>query len=371
MNLKQLEDSGHIIYSVLAGSHLYGLNTPQSDVDIRGIFNLPLRDYVLPHHPKQINDDTNDTTYYEVVRFLDLAKTANPNILELLFAPDDKILIKSPVMDVILKNKEKFLTKACRNSLAGYAVAQIKKARGLKKLIVNPVHERKTPLDFCYVHVGNEASMSLPAWLNERGWSAEDGGFAVVNNFHNAYVLYHKEAVNYSLSYHFENEPLRKELENWIPRGLANSNSNELRLTSIPKAVADLGPVAMVSYNKDGYTKHCKDYATYQTWLVNRNPERYETNMQHGKNYDSKNMMHCMRLLKMGTELAETGTLQVYRPDRDYLMKIRKGELEYDELLEKAEEYIADLDEKFDKSDLPNNVDQKLVDDIILEIKDL
>jgi hypothetical protein len=39
--------------------------------------------------------------------------------------------------------------------------------------------------------------------------------------------------------------------------------SNQLRLSSIPGEKS----IATIVYNKDGYTKHCKDYREYQEWL--------------------------------------------------------------------------------------------------------
>ncbi|UFH53186.1 hypothetical protein [Spirosoma sp. KNUC1025] len=48
-----------------------------------------------------------------------------------------------------------FLSKLCRDTFAGYAISQIKKARGLNKKILNPLpKERKSLLNFCYVLPG-------------------------------------------------------------------------------------------------------------------------------------------------------------------------------------------------------------------------
>ena len=62
-------------------------------------------------------------------------------------------------------------------------------------------------------------------------------------------------------------------------KGIVGENSNELRLSSIPKS---LYPVATLYYNKDGYTTHCKDWKSYQTWLNERNLNRFHTNVSHG-----------------------------------------------------------------------------------------
>lgn len=354
MNIQQLKDSGHIIYSVLAGSHLYGLNTPTSDIDERGIFSLPIEKYIFPDHPRQVNCATNDTIYYEVVRFLDLAKQANPNILELLFAPEDKIIWKTSNMDIILQHKERFLTKACKNSLCGYAVGQIKKARGQNKLIVNPIVKRKTVLDFCYI-ITPLGTVPVKEWLYiQRGNQVHQSSYGVskVNNARNLYFIYSDyEDGRYGF------------------KGMVNKDetSNELRLSSIPKECILMG--SSMTFNADGYASHCKDYKQYQEWVKNRNPERYKTNEKHGQGYDSKNLMHCFRLLNMGKELATEGTLNVFRKDRDFLLKIRCGEFKYDYLINRAEELVKEVDEEFESSSLPTSVNDSLIKEIISEFK--
>lgn len=49
------------------------------------------------------------------------------------------------------------------------------------------------------------------------------------------------------------------------------------------------------------------------------NPKRYESNLD--KNYDSKNMMHCFRLMHMAGEIAEGKGMILQRTwDRQFLM---------------------------------------------------
>lgn len=45
--------------------------------------------------------------------------------------------------------------------------------------------------------------------------------------------------------------------------------------------------------------------------------------------------------------------ITVRRPNRDWLMRVRNGEFGYEELLQMAEERIAEVHELFAKSDLP------------------
>ena len=45
----------------------------------------------------------------------------------------------------------------------------------------------------------------------------------------------------------------------------------------------------------------------------------------------------------MGIEILETGEAHVYRPDREWLLAVRNGLLQYEELLALAAEYEARL----------------------------
>ena len=76
--------------------------------------------------------------------------------------------------------------------------------------------------------------------------------------------------------------------------------------------------------------------------------------MQHGKNYDAKNMLHVFRLLQMAEEIALTGTLQVRRPNREFLLQIRRGEFEYAELVAEAEQLVERVEAAFARSALPD-----------------
>lgn len=142
--------------------------------------------------------------------------------------------------------------------------------------------------------------------------------------------------------------------------------SNQLRLSSIPKGET---PVAIISFNKDGYTMHCKDYKEYQEWLENRNETRYVETQEHGQKIDGKNMMHCMRLIRMAQEIGRGEGIIVRRPDAEELLSIRRGEVDLTQLIEMADKAIADMDSIFDNSDLPNKVHEGLVDSLLVMIR--
>jgi hypothetical protein len=123
-------------------------------------------------------------------------------------------------------------------------------------------------------------------------------------------------------------------------------------------------------YNKDGFSTHCKDYKSYQTWLNERNLNRFHTNVSHGQIYDSKNISHCFRLVSVAKEIALHGDLFVRRTnDVDYLLQIKRGEVPLDKIIEDVERDIAGLEEMYKVSNLPEDVDKDFVKELLLKIR--
>lgn len=344
----------HILLSALSGSHAYGLSTPQSDIDIRGVFLLPQKKLYGFHQVEQVSDDKNDTTYYELGRFLHLLTKNNPNILELLAVPADAVQYRHPIMERI--QPEMFLSKLCRFTFAGYAREQIKKAWSLNKKILNPMEERrKSILEFCYVVKGHGSS-PLETWLEENNLEQKDCGLINISNMQNLYALYHK-------SQFLENPNFRG-----ITKGIEDIDAQEVRLSEVPKGAE---PLAILHYNKNGYSVYCKHYLEYWEWVRKRNQHRYESTVEHGKQYDAKNMMHTFRLLHMAEEIARDGKIIVRREhDKEFLWKIRKGEFFYQELVEKAEQKLIEIDDLFDKSTLQEKPNETIAEQMLIEMRE-
>ena len=193
MNLKQLQESEHIIFASISGSRAYNTHLPTSDEDIRGVFILPKKEFYGLQYTEQVNDTTNDTVYYEVGRFVDLLLKNNPNMLELLAMPQDCIQIQHPIYNLF--NPKLFLSKKCLQTFAGYAMTQVRKARGLNKKIVNPLSkERKSVLDFCYIVYGH-GSIPLSKWLEIKGYQQENCGLVRIDHARDVYAVFYDERV--------------------------------------------------------------------------------------------------------------------------------------------------------------------------------
>lgn len=413
LTIDDLRKNGWIAYEYIRGSHLYGLNNENSDEDHGGVYVCPrdmvmgLRDGYVP----QVSDEKGDTVFYEIGRWVELLMNANPTALESLYVPKRCVIRKPrPSVQEVLKHRDMFLTKQCFRTLLGYATSQIQKARGLNKMIVNPVETRKTILDFCYVPSG-QGSKPVAEWLAERGLKQKYCGLVDLPNMHDAYGLYYdwgthlicefgadlkyktnltevmsnltgesEEAFYHSLTT-LANPVNGRRRSAWLlmneglvnPYGFCgimneNSDSNDVRVCNVPEGIK---PLTVMSYNRSGYEAHCRDYANYQTWRRNRNEDRYRSNL--GKNYDSKNMMHCMRLTVMGRELAEGKGFNVDRTDidRDFLLKIRNHGFEYDEILGMAEKEMERLKILEPQSTLPDGVDFTEANELLIRVREI
>ncbi|MBJ6118097.1 nucleotidyltransferase domain-containing protein [Pontibacter sp. BT310] len=345
LTIDDLKAKNLLLLECISGSRAYGLSTPTSDTDIRGVFVLPEEDYFGLNYVEQISNESNDVVYYELKRFVELLSKNNPNMLELLAMPDDCIRFKHPLFDRF--KTEAFLSKLCRTTFAGYALAQVKKARGLKKKIVNPVEpERRSVLDFCYVAQG-QGSVPVQEFLAQHNLRQEACGLTNIPHMPDLYALFH--------------EPNAK------LKGIVQSEkANDVSLSSIPKG---LQPLAVMSFNKNAYSTYCKEYKEYWEWVEKRNQTRYENTLSHGKNYDAKNLMHTFRLLDMAEEIATQKQIIVRRPNREFLLQIKVGAFEYAELLAIAEERIAKMDELYWTSDLPEEPDLEKLNELMVEVR--
>lgn len=358
--IEQKSPGARPLYLVIRGSHAYGTNIESSDTDYAGVFIQSMDDIFGFNYKEQINDDKNDTVIYEVRRFLQLLSSNNPTVLELLNTPEDCVIYKDPVFDLILNDRDKFITKVCAKSFGGYAKQQISKAKGQdkKQNWEKDKVTRKTPLDFCYIHRG-EKSISLVNFMEEKGMDQRFCGLSNIPHSRDTYALF----------YDFKEEETNGEIKNLGFKGIAFEDSNQVRLSSIPVDVPKNYFIGHISYNKDGYSQHCKDYLSYQEWLEKRNEARWVDVQSHGQKIDGKNMMHCMRLIQMSREIAEGKGIIVKRPNTSELISIRKGEVDLQTLIDNVENEILEIDNLFDNSNLPNSVDSDFVHNLLVKIR--
>jgi predicted nucleotidyltransferase len=349
MTLQQLySNPACLLLKCVSGSQAYGLALPHSDTDIKGVYVLPKEEFFGLHYTDQVNNETNDVMYYEVGKFIDLLLKNNPNLLELLSTPDNCVLYRHSILKEV--DPGLFLSRLCNQTFGQYAYAQIKKAKGLNKKILNPMDkQRKNVLDFCYI-IHGQGSMQAVEWLKQKNLKSEECGLVRIDHLRDTYALFHQSQSHRTLN------------------GILSGNSAEdVQVSSIE---AGLEPAAILYFNRDGYSVYCKEYRQYWEWVSHRNEERYENTLQHGKNYDAKNMMHVFRLLNMAEEIARYKKVNVRRTEREWLLRIRAGEFLYEDLLSQAEEKIQRINELFLQSDLPECPDETQATSLLVKIRD-
>ena len=130
-------------FLVFGGSYAYGLNGPNSDIDIRGIA-VPLeRDYVgFPYLPNPIDtqnpnvklnnarfeeyiDSETDTCIYNTMKFLYLIYKCNPNTLEMLGCLPEQYAHISEAGHLLLDSRDLFITKTAYHTFGEYARQQL------------------------------------------------------------------------------------------------------------------------------------------------------------------------------------------------------------------------------------------------------
>ena len=354
----------NIIFKAIVGSQSYGTSTPTSDVDYKGVYMQSIDELIGFGYVQQI-DVTKDECYYEVRRFLQLLQSGNPTVLELLYSPSDCIVTSSPHFELIVANRDKFITKKCLKSFGGYAVDQINKARGLDKKMNYEKDKitRKDVLDFCYV-MAEDGFKTIPikTWLKKEGLKQQHVGLSKLDHFRDCYSVFYDHIAD------MKSDNPRFEGGGFGYRGIIGEDSNEVRTSNIPRyAIKE----TTLYFNREEYSMHCMDYKDYETWLENRNTQRFVDVKSHNQKIDGKNVLHCRRLLDMAMEIAATGTVQVKRPNADYLLSIRRGEVNLEEIISQAEKDILVVYEAYKNSSLPDEVDSVFVNDLLLEIRKL
>ena len=127
-----------VIFATLAGSRLYGTAREDSDIDIRGV-SLPPMEALLGLSPfEQHEVPGEDTVIYELRKFARLALKANPNILELLFAPEDAWQTIDDYGQQLIENRHLFLSRKVVHTYSGYAFAQLKRIEGHRRWLLEP-----------------------------------------------------------------------------------------------------------------------------------------------------------------------------------------------------------------------------------------
>lgn len=295
------------IYITRHGSHAYGLNTPESDLDLRGIA-IPPKEYFLGFLKRfeQAESKDPDLTIHDIRKFFALAADCNPNIIEMLWSDEEDHLLVTPVGKKLLDARALFLSRKAKSTFSGYAIAQLKRIKTHRKWLLDPPTHKPIREEFQLL----ETSL-LPA----------DILGAMQSNI--------------------EQDPTREK---------------------------DYPTYIMTLYHRErAYQNALREWQQHETWKAQRNPKRAALEAKYG--YDSKHASHLVRLMRMCREILTNGQVIVKRrADRDELLAIKQGAWKYEGLITWAEQQDRELAALEKSSLLPHSPDRDRLDQLCMEI---
>ena len=319
------------VVKIKFGSHLYGTTTPSSDMDFKSVF-IPTREEILlqrvpgsrTHGPSKVGDGVKnqpgDVDYesYSVSRYLQLLMDGQTVAIDMLFAPVSHQEYSSPTWKYIYENRARFLTKKSAAFL-GYCRQQANKY-GIKG--------RR-------VAAAREASMLFKEELILRGNTAK--------------VAEISEAALRTI----EGEHTTFEM---------------LPMSSKP---GDMGMFINCCGRRISYTSTIKQAAEVFTRIFENYGDRAKQ-AESNQGVDWKALSHAVRVGHEALELLYTGnvTLPLKAEIRDLCLKVKLGQLPYQEVADVIEELLEKVEQAAVDSNLRETPDYEFADGLILQIHD-
>lgn len=127
----------NVLVQAVAGSHLFGTNTPASDKDFKGVYLPSKKDILLGTAKSSINTKTNnsglkntkddvDVEFYSLQKFMQMLHEGQTVALELLWTPEDKIISTSPFWEELRSHRAELLSNKV-SAFVGYCKTQADK----------------------------------------------------------------------------------------------------------------------------------------------------------------------------------------------------------------------------------------------------
>ena len=312
-NLPWLKD--RTILAVLHGSHAYGLNTETSDIDVKGVCVAPRSVYLgYTHKFEQAEGkDPYDLVVYELRKFIKLAANCNPNIIEVLHTDPESWIKVTPAGQLLLDNKDKFLSMKAKHTFSGYANSQLKRIQGHYRWLKNPPKTPPTRKDF-----------ELP----EISLISRDQ-YGVIE------AEIRKKIETFDFNWSVLEESDRINLQGCIAGFFTEMNLTEGEVWTRTGRTLGFDDNFLEHLQKERLFKAKQtEWEQYQNWKKTRNPKRSAIEAKFG--FDLKHASHLVRLIKMCREIITTGKVNVMRTDdREELLAIKNdGIWSYEKLIE-------------------------------------
>lgn len=309
----------NIIILTLGGSHAYGTDNENSDLDIRGCaLNSKMQILTNENFEQFVNEET-DTTIYAFNKLVSLLSNVNPNTIEMLGNKPEHYFYVSPIGKELIDNAHLFLSKRAIYSFGGYANQQLRRLENKSNRLVgqaqNEEHIYKTIEHAAYDFKNKYFEMPDDAIKLYIDKAVQEG--------------YDTEIFMDVVLHHY---PLRDYKGMWS------------EMQNIVKAYGKIG-------------------------------KRNEKAIEHNKL--GKHMMHLVRLYMMCLDILENAKIVTYREkEHDLLMDIRNGKYLDDnrqpisEFYEMVDEYEKRLEYAKQNTSLPDNPDYKVINEFVASVNE-
>jgi hypothetical protein len=380
---------------------------PDSDIDVRGVL-IPPSEYFhgyLKHFeqatesiPKNfefngiafgdnlskhvgrsiLNEEKIDSVIYDIRKFCRLAADSNPSLLELLYADENCRIITSPLAELLLENRDLFLSIKAKWTYSGYAISQLKRIRTHRQWLLNPPTSKPTRADFClpeHTTIPRDQLMAAESLIKRKieEWlgSQEELPREVLEDIRNRTTNAIKDIWSSVIDgcWVVEKEDFGYRITKPTPpiNEYGDIDENKLCHAAGKLLGYDSNFLKLLDMER-GYRSAIKQFQQYEEWKTNRNPVRAELEAKYG--FDCKHGMMLVRLMRMCKEIMELGKVIVKRPDAEELLAIRNGAWSYDQLIEWAENQEKELNKIYEsgKSSLPKTPDHNKLDELCQRI---
>lgn len=314
---KNLGDN--IILLTLGGSHAYGTNNENSDLDVRGCALNSKMQILTNENFEQFVNEATDTTIYSFNKLISLLSNCNPNTIEMLGNKPEHYLYVSGIGKELIDNAHLFLSKRAAYSFGGYATAQLRRLDNKAVRLVNQEQRERH----------------------------------ILNSIMNAYHTFPEKY------FHFEEDSIKlyidkSEQEEYDTEIFMDINLHHYPLRDYKSMWSEMNNVV-------------KDYSK----IGKRNKNAIEHNKL------GKHMMHLIRLYMMCLDILEHEKIVTYREkEHELLMEIRNGKfLDGDrqpipEFYEMVDDYEKKLEYAKNNTNLPDNPDYKRINEFVASVNE-
>ena len=306
----------NIIILGLGGSHAYGTNNENSDLDVRGVATHSPEDILTRKGFDQVVNEATDTTVYSLEKIINLLSNCNPNTIEILGLEPWQYLYVSDIGQALIDNADMFLSKRAVHSFGGYANSQLRRLDNKAVRLVNQEQREH--------HILASIENAMYSYPEK-------------------YFYYPEDSIRLYID--------KSEQEDYDTEIFMDVSLKHYPLRDYKCMWSEMNNIV-------------KDYSK----LGKRN--------QHAIEHDklAKHMTHLIRLFLMCFDILEDGKIVTYRTkDHDFLMEIRNGKY-LDDNRQPTKEFYEIVDEMENKleylkehSQLPSNPDYNRINKFLAD----